>query len=373
MADEKDGMQAILAAVDNFLTAHKTWQEADTGPDVPTAAYEQAVISLVRACDGDLPARCREIGTAVGRLTEEWNAYADGTKRSGRQLDKPQSSLWAAVENLQNVRDGASWKIPPIPEPVDYLIASKVSQSQIALYIYAHNGKGPFITTPGNYSPRLVMQEAAEPGSVCKPGWWEALHAQDEETAIKSMRHAIAPPMRLMSDEDEPEFTEDKSSVEELLREGAFPQQIARVKRMTTEEVFRIAKEHGITPNEMGNAPGTPAPERPTPAVLSADSGNGEPHTPSPIPAGGEDTDVINARIIELCQAKKSTPEIAKELGVKVQKVSAVWRAHQAKQRPAPAPAPVVPSDEINDSGDVDSGDQDTIEVGDEEFEEVTA
>lgn len=326
--------QQVLDAVDTFLTAHQTWADNDVGPAVPTAAYEAALLSLIRTCEGDIPARCREIATAVSRLTVEWNDYAHGVKRTGRRGDQPHPSLWAAVENLATVRKGSSWRIPPLPEPVEYLISQKVSLSQIALHIYAHKGRGPFITGDGAFDQNLVLQEAKTPGSVCQPGWWEALFADEERTAVAMMRHSIAAPAHVLTDPLDI-ITEDPASIEQLLREGAYPHQIAKVKKTTVEEVFRIAKEKNITPNEMPNLAAMRAPHEPDlPAQATdgaASTATAEPHAPQPIPESHEAGEVTKDRIIEMIQGGKPAPEVARELGCKVQKVTAVWREHQKR------------------------------------------
>lgn len=355
--------QQILDSVDAFLLAHRTWADNDVGPAVPTAAYEIAVHNLMRECDGDVPARCREIVTAVNRLIVEWNAYARGERRTGRQGDQPHPALWAAVEHLGNVRKGASWRIPPIPEPVDYLIEQKVSLSQIALHIYAHNGRGPFITGPGSFDQSLVLQEKAQPGSVCKDGWWEALHADDQRTAVASLRHSMERPEHMLTDPADT-ITEDKASVVQLLREQAFPQQIARVKKITVEEVFRIAKENGITPNEMPNLGATRAPMEPelpgaanirTPSVTLTPAApeTQEPHVPNPVPASPTEAEATKERILEMIQSGKPAPEVAKELGCKVQKVTAVWREHQ-KRLAEQAGADGIGDDDGDDDSEAD-------------------
>lgn len=332
--------EEILAAVDAFLAAHRAWADNELAPSVPTEAYERAVFALTKSCSGDTPQRCRDVVTAVGRLTVEWNAYATGTKRQGRKMDQPQQSLWAAVENLANQRRGAEWKCPPLPEPVEHLLKQNVSISQIAMHMYAHKGKGPFLRENSSYDHNLVLQEAREPGSVCKEGWWEALHAEDIGVHVESLRHALPAAERFLT-EEEASFTEDPATIEELLREGAFPAQIARVKHTTVDEVLRVARELDITPNEPDMQL-----RRETPPVASKEP---EAFQPSEIPGPTQDVD---DRIIELTLQGNGPSEVAKLLGVTVQKVSAVFREYRKRPDPVAVMA---------------GGEQETIEHGEDD------
>lgn len=248
----------ILQAVDQLLKVHDDWEADDTAPVQPTEAFEQAIITAIETGDnGDVPAQCREICQALARLRVEWDAYAAGHARTADH--RPIGRFWGAFRNLINCRAGAETYTPKQPEPVWMLIEQKVTYHQIAFHIWGHRGQGPFITASGQPDIEKILDEAKNPGK------WTKDWIHPDQLAIANHRQGeLKRRLSAVSVREDVPQTVEKASIEDMLREGQYPDVIARVKHTTLEEVMAVAKKHGLTPNERPNLAAMRAPQEPS-------------------------------------------------------------------------------------------------------------
>lgn len=251
----------ILEAVDLLIQVHDDWESDPKAPDVPTAKFEEAVLACVEVCNlGDTPSKCRELVDAVSRMGVEWEKYAGGEMGPGH---RPRGSFWGAMRAVFHAREGAApLQHQPI-EPVSLLLKQGVSQQQIALHIYGDGKTGPLVGPNGQPDATKILQEADNPGSVIPKGW---VHPREDERISahrERLKHRLAAAER---HEDLDRQTEDPATVEELLREGAFPQQVARVKNVPLDEVLQVAEKlraEGVKVNEPPNLSSMRAPHEP--------------------------------------------------------------------------------------------------------------
>lgn len=335
---------AILSATDTLIRVHDDWENDEKSPLQPSEAFETALIAAVETAEnGDTPMQCRELVTALSRLGFEWSEYADG-KMDRRRC--PVGSFWAAFRAVLNAREGATPPARQRLEPVAELLAQGVTYHQIAHHIYGHHGRGPFLNRAGQPDVTLILQERDKPGSVIGDDWVHPADAAAQKTASVEMKRRLTAIKR--RDEDRPEVTIDPATIEQLLREGQYPDVIARVKGTTLEAVLAEAQRLGIRPNE-----------RPD---LSNRSANYDPHptfTPddTPAPQHGQPTPVdIKAAIIAADVEGAYAEAVAERLGCSPQRVRAVWRVHRASQVAKPA------DDDDADDDDLDSDDDEDDE-----------
>lgn len=306
----------ILASIDEFLRVHSDWESHPLTPDVPTEFFRESIEYAIDVCDnGDVPAVCRDLVTAMGRLRLEWEDYVSGAKVGAMTKDgpRPSDSFWASVRGVINSRKGATRRTFNAPEPVFLLLEQKVSEKQIAL-IWSVDGKGPFTSA---FGPDVVKirEEAKEPGKHTAE--WvkeqtERLQSEVTKLVSRSLERTEE------AEQDRPirnRFVPDPATIEQLLREGQFPQVIAKVKGVTLAEVYAEAKRIGVdvAENDLISAP----------AVTNASAP--QPKTPVATATSLDD------RIRELYADGKGAAEIAKELkaefpAINPQKAAAVIR-----------------------------------------------
>lgn len=244
--------EQILGAVDRMFECHTKWCDDDEAPDLPTELLADAIDKAIVVCGrGDIPADCRRLTAAMGAFATRWSLYKTGDETDGR--DGPTRDCWRAFEEVMSQRKGAVVRPPRVYESVKQLRDQGVSDAQIAL-IY----KGLFHDGHGRIQSDLIDQEFAKPGSVVPKDWVhpDELARVAEETAALDGQIAA---LRKLGEAT----VVDKASVEELLKEGAYPEQVARVKGLTIDDVLEIARRNEITPNEMPNLTGTRGPYDP--------------------------------------------------------------------------------------------------------------
>ena len=225
----------ILGAVDTLIQVHDEWENDPQAPDVPSEKLEAAIEDVIAIVDsGDIPETCRELTTAIGRVSIEWEKYREGIERlpDGR----PVGRFWGAMAAVFEARKGASPFIPKRPEPVSELLRQNVSHRQIALHIYGDGKTGPFVDKSGQPDIRLINQESAKPGSVIPDDW---VHPRELEL-LRKYEETSRRQLQAIHDRQNEGDGVDPATIEELLREGAYPAQVARAKRVPIQDVLAV-------------------------------------------------------------------------------------------------------------------------------------
>lgn len=327
----------LLSATDKFLSTHNAWVDSDD--QLLTNAFEAAILEMFHEfAAGDIPENCRGLTAAVSLLQEEWEKY-EGYVTQLRPM--PRDTFWAAVAEVIKERKGAEPRVHRPLEPIKLLFEQKVDPRQIAV-IYAHNGIGPFMRD-GEPQIHLVYQEYEKPGSVIPEGWVHPGEAAARREADRLEK------MRLRRLEER--FSQPPTgpeSIEELLRQRVSPNQICAIKNCTLDEVFREARRIGVDPEPSDleeiyrrHNPLLPENSEATPPAnvgqidldtefdgdLADEQADEPENDPDEQIAGDGPGDPIDQQIMRLAGDGKSSMEIARELGVTVQKAAAVIRA----------------------------------------------
>lgn len=320
-ADVESREREILAALDKLFGVFDSWQADPKAPDVPTRDFELALLNAYEVCEnGDIPGSCREICVvSMPRLKHEWNLYEGGERRGD---GNPLPRFWAAFEALTMSRKGAKPFVPTIPPPVKELLdVQEVTPEQVAYHIWGRNRKGPFVQDNGTPDHVKLRKEADNPGSVIPDGWippWEEAR-RDAWNSITSRRIVAIG----VANQDEIDHV-DPTPVEDHLRNGQSPSVIAKIKKISVDEVLKVAKEKGIA------IPGEPVKPTTTPAVTqTAKPEDSKPATPPETKSNmndllGDDHNALSHnglsgsglsdRIISMVSREMGVPEIVAEL-----------------------------------------------------------
>lgn len=258
----------ILTIADEFLRRLLAWlQDPQGGPAVP----ERVAVSMYaadQACSkpAKVPETCRPLQTAISRVVEEHRGYLE--RELGRYRPEngaPGPGFWAAMKEFAVARQRAEQSLVETLEPVSVLLRQGVTHAQIGRHIYGRRGVGPFLQANGDVDVPLIEREALEPGTVIPPGWVPPWHAETEARQQRLLNERL----ELFSSMEVHRQYDDPCTVEEMLQQGAFVQQIERAKGVSRDDVLDAAKRIGVAAVD---GPGYQPPFRePSPLILLDD------------------------------------------------------------------------------------------------------
>ncbi len=328
-------LRTILQQVDELLRRIDNWLKPGCSPVIPAAvelAIQQTDIVL---SNGDLPQSCLGLTTAVSRLVEEvrgFNAREHGKVRL--ESGGPGPGFWAAAKAVATARHDAQVPLIEQFEPVAVLLKQGVSHEQIAKHIYGRGGAGPFLQSNGTPDVALLEKEAREPGSVIQADWIPPWHA----ARLAVRQRQLEGQLQAYDQRQSARRYDDPASVEELLREGEYVQQIERGKGVGRERILETATRIGVTAVDgPGYQPGVRSP-------YETDSSSDDDDDDDDMPRPAADRAAAKALVIELCQKSKGTrgaAEIAAELrrlghDINTNAVAGIiggWKRKKAKKR----------------------------------------
>lgn len=239
-------LHRVNKAADELIRRVSLWLQDPHGePTVPHALSVQIESAAITCREvGDVcPGVCVPLQSAIWRVQEEHRGYV--TREPGKirlENGAPGPGFWGALKAVILARVESEPSIIEVLEPVSVLLKQGVSYAQIGTQIYGRGGVGPFIQPTGDVNVALIEQEAKEPGSVVPADWvplWEI-------ESLKRRKAAIRSPLDAFSAMETAKKYDDPATVEELLREGAFVQQIERAKNVTREHVLEVASRIGV-------------------------------------------------------------------------------------------------------------------------------
>lgn len=348
--------QAIIQASDELIRRLTQWaQDKQRNPVVPQPISVQ-IQTVDAICEQSSPTVCEAIRAAIGRLVEEYRGYVDREHGKVRtENGAPGPSFWAAVKNFIVARNGSEKPLAEKFEPVGVLLRQGVSHAQIGLQIYGRRGVGPFIQSNGDVDVGLMEKEGSSPGSVIPADWVPPWATEAHAVRQKQLDDRL----KLFTHMEVAKQYDDPCTVEEMLQQGAFVQQIERAKGVSRETVLEAAKKIGI---EAVDGPGFRRAEvggvgNPTTSQANEADQSNQPatdklkqskrKTASPVdlqsvPTRGPLTDELKQQILDIYKkaaGQKGAAEIAAELrragheGVTTHTVSATISHWKRKQK----------------------------------------
>ena len=236
-----DGADEVLRRIQNWLG------DKFGGPVVPDPVAVACELAREVCLSGDIPQCCQELCAAIYSLWSEYQKYERRDAGAFRPDDQsPAQAFWKAADGVAKAREGSHVPTVEALEPIALLLKQGVTHDQIARHIYGRRGEGPFMSANGVPDIVLIEQEAATPGSVLKgwPNWvtpWAAEAAQKRQELLAGRLKAFATAAT-------PRKYEDPGTIESMLKDGCYVQQIESGKGVSRADVLKVAAELGITP-----------------------------------------------------------------------------------------------------------------------------
>lgn len=320
----------LLIVADEFLRRLLAWlQDPQGGPMVPErVAVQMHATDQVCSEPAKVPESCRALQTAISRVVEEYRGYLE--RELGRYRPEngaPGPGFWAAMKAFAVARQQAEQPLLETLEPVGVLLQQGVTHAQIGQHIYGRRGVGPFLQANGDVNVPLIEQEAREPGSVIPPKWIPPWHTEAEARR----RQLLSERLQLFSSMEVQRSYDDPCTVEEMLQQGAFVQQIERAKGVSRDDVLEAARRMGVAAVD---GPGYQPPlSDPSPLVLLDDETDS-------VEADREALRQLVIRLYSESSGQRGAAEIANELrklghDIHVNAISATighWKRRQQQE-----------------------------------------
>eukprot|EP00456_Euglypha_rotunda_P067906 TRINITY_DN58_c7_g1_i2.p2 TRINITY_DN58_c7_g1~~TRINITY_DN58_c7_g1_i2.p2 ORF type:complete len:339 (-),score=104.99 TRINITY_DN58_c7_g1_i2:784-1800(-) len=297
--------QSILQATDELLRRVIAWTQDSHGiPLMPPAIVNQIRVVEELCRVGRLPESFLPLRIASGRIMVEYDGYVGREHGKFRpENSSPGPGFWASIKELAVARQAADQQVPERLEPVSTLLQAGVSHAQIGQQIYGRRGVGPFIQPNGDVDVALIEQEAREPGSVIPDDWVPPWHSD----AIERRRQQFEQQIAIFEKLQTARHYDDPCTVEEMLQQGAFVQQVQRAKGVSRAKVLAAAQRIGVTPvDRPGYQPGSHSKDNGTTASLPYSDDVEQP-----------DRDALRDLVIDAYQqshGEKTANEITQEL-----------------------------------------------------------
>jgi len=321
-----DRRTEILNALNEATRIMDNWikgrQKGDSSilPDYVVAALKNAIV----VCDGDVPRECREVCMQAQILGEELRAYLIQSEGKVNPNGSPVGSFWSPISKIVDLCSKCETPYVEQLESVKTLVEQKVSPDQIAFCIYgtrsANGGYiGPFVTPHGTADVGKINRAAKseeDQEAVLGKDWYPPWKSNPFEQRRKDAAARVEAYRKL---EEGPKRVTDPATVEELLNDGAYVQQIEKAKGVSRAEILAVADRIGI-----------PAIDQPgwvnkTPAKT--------------VPKTPEDAERLKSAIVQHMTSNPddgSAEAVAslKEQGIETtsQQVAAIWKAHKDRQ-----------------------------------------
>lgn len=282
---------------------------------------------------GTIPGDCRELAATVEAFGKEWAAWQEEVERTGRATTPPAESVWGAWEAVVASYQGT--KRPPRRplESVELLAKQGCTPHQICTIYGWFDERG----VPEVWK---VEEELKEPGKHTKD-WIDPITRKRQEEAAKerTLRERIkALRERKLARLNQP----PPESLEELVRDGVFLQQICLILRKSEEEVLAECDALGL-PHPV-DAPNTRALRSPYDPPLAPEVERAFEADQAHRAAWGEEEGeglpadlerlTLEQQIVRYHLAGFETKDIATELSraeekVSIQKVTAVLKRYE--------------------------------------------
>ena len=243
-----DAAQTLLDAAQTVITALDRWAEAEVDYLIehPAGDAINAMCALAHSrFPADSSAAVMDLFLQIHEVARHWRAYVEDDLADHEGL--PVDDFWNAIKGLTRAIDFV--KIPERPplETVQELwrqMGSFPGRAEAIAKIYGHTiggvWQGPFFDKMGRVNPALVQKEAEEPNSVLPKDWVPESEKKRRDKEAKLAAENLAK-VRLLLRKNE---TRPKAA--ELLKEGQFPDVIARVCEMSEVDVRALAHQMGL-------------------------------------------------------------------------------------------------------------------------------
>ena len=256
LTEKQRRIKEVREAIQTITDAHESWSLSDV--EFFPQSLEMAISAgLNVVLNGDIPAELMALFAKCVALGDLWAKVLEGDEGLVSVDGMPTRPFWDALRDVQKLMEKQESIERNGIEPVADLLAAMKDNPHRHEQVARMYGKydsnkdrwsGPFFLPGGSVDVRLIEKEAAEPGSVVPAGYNPLAERQQKQredgiSALEKVRRKLAEASGRPVDRD-------PATVEQLLREGQFPDVIASVKGVTEKHVRQLAASLGIAIKE---------------------------------------------------------------------------------------------------------------------------
>ena len=230
----------LIAIVDNASKTHRAWAEGGDTHLLPEDELYQRFNEIAEQGRFINAQRASDLERMFLNFGAQWRSFVASQQQNMDVGMLPGERFWEAWEALEAERAAA--KTPQLKEiePIETLVAQKVSERQICM-IYG------FMLGDGSPDFRKLREEIKEPGKHTGPETeWVAPvneHIVRQIKLDKLDRDAIR---RRRDAKVSAANTPAPESIEMLVADNVSGEQIARMKKITTDEVYAYCKANNL-------------------------------------------------------------------------------------------------------------------------------
>lgn len=245
----------MLAAVERLEAAVQAWEASDD-PSLRryykqpsgierevkaiSIALERAFVDLFHECHTrEVEQDAWPLVLAIDNLEAKLTEFADRQLLEANQDPSGSPELWCAYEEVLRAKKPYC---PKRPEPIKQLVSENVPRAQIAK-IYG------FRRPDGSADVVKLQEEIENPGKHYQPETW--VHPRDQqfwaEITAKWAARCDKLDQAVEGRSQRPAKRDALETVEELILQGVHAEQIAKMKRLSVDQVRTQAAEMGVS------------------------------------------------------------------------------------------------------------------------------
>ncbi len=244
----EDTAQTLLDAAKTVVAALDRWveQEVDYLIEHPAGDAINAMCALAKSrFPANNDSAVIDLFLKIHEVARHWHRYVeDGVAEYDGM---PTTEFWDSIRELtEQIKFAELPQRPPLESVQELWRQLKdypARAEQIAkMYGYTVAGvwQGPFFDSRGRVVPHLVEKEALTPNSVLPEDWVPPSEKEKRDKEAKLAAENLAKVKLLMRK------NETRPKAADLLKEGQFPDVIARVCEMSEPDVRSMAAQMGI-------------------------------------------------------------------------------------------------------------------------------
>ncbi len=228
----------LLAIVENATKAHRAWAEGGDTHLLPEDNLYQRFDEISGQSRFVNRVHASDLERLILDFGGHWRAFVSAQQQNMDVGMLPGENLWAAWEALDGERFTSTAPELKDIEPIEQLVTQKVSDRQICL-IYG------FLRPDGSPDFRVLREEKTSPGKHTGAGWVAPVNkgiveqikmAEIDREAVRRRRNAKVSAANTPAPE----------SIELLVADGVSCEQIAKMKKTSTDAVLQYCQEHNL-------------------------------------------------------------------------------------------------------------------------------
>lgn len=250
MSEATSTVEPLVESVKHMDRAYAKWESSDSD-EFPRYLWDAVNVVCTMVTTGfprndDLISLFQSCMT----LANEWQKVLAGEiHRDGKPLDSFFTAMRGVREQLDAAENPADLAVRRVADLLKEYGTSPLRWTWVAREFGEYDAdtdrwSGVFFGRAGQVLQHKIEEEARNPGSVL-PEDFTPPSIQKRRELAKAEAAARLAQLQAGLSRDEPK--EDPETIESLLKEGQYPDVVARVKKVSLDEVLKVATTLGIT------------------------------------------------------------------------------------------------------------------------------